>query len=726
MKLENKIIPHFMAEALENLHRWFGRPMCFIDFEFNRTAEPVLNLVSCSLVFYNGVDPVVIQDFWIHGDTKDRADLIETINLLKEDTIFISYMVAAEARSFMALNVDPHSMDWVDLYAEWRQLTFNNESCEYGTYFQRGFKRFSVPPRYQKHKNRGKDNNKVGMGLVDCVGQMFGVYLDSQHKKQMRDLIISDLPKYSEEQKRAIMEYCRSDVLYLPSIWMEEINRLNYAIKLKLEKILSIQIRRGSYMVSIAKMESLGMPVNVGQIKNLRRNFEAARESILYDLVTNHFPFFEKEKKRKTDMVGQWKEKYVNFETFIESKGLLEKWPRTTDQKTGKPSVVERITMAGTVYHGTLARDNDNLEQFDGIKEIYEYRQAKKLLKQLAWFQIPTEKDKREKGDFMDSVGSDGRVRTFLGAFGTQTSRNAPKASRFILAMSNWLRCLIQPPPGYAIIAADFGSQEFLIAALMSGDPNMKAAYISGDPYLYFAKRAGAVPEQADPKMCKNPKLAPPELKKHFDEYKRQRRLFKSTTLGLQYGMGFVKLAVKLTTDMGEVIPEAKAKKLVGLHEKTYKVYWRWQAKQAIRYHKEGVLVLWDGWALLGDNDNDLSVKNFPVQGTGGVILREMVRIAHGDGLDVITPLHDAGYFLVKESEVETKANQIKEIMIRAFANVLGDEIPVRIDIDVHRHGEAWVEEKGKKYYELLNKYLNHMETKQDTLNHLLTTIYKR
>ena len=737
-----------------------GAPVCFLDFEFNQSAEPVLNLVSVSCLTYDPASHKITPvDMWLYHDPERYRDLKEYLDSLRDNgTILVAYGVAAEARSLMALGIDPHAHHWVDLYAEWRQLTFNNNSCEYGIYFSdNGFKRTSVPPSFDASKNRGKDNNKVGMGYVDCVGQLFGVWIDSMHKKEMRDLIIANLPEYSPEQQKAIMDYGRSDVVYLPFIWQDLTRRLQLMTKLELSKILSIQQTRGKYMVSIAKMETNGIPLNIEKVRNLRKNFEYAQNEILEDLVTNYYPFYYKEKKNKKDWAGTWTEKYSSFEYFIEQKGLLKKWPRTVDSKTKKPSNKKYVTASGKKYYGTLSRKEGDLEKFDGIKEIHAYRQAKKAIKQMAWFRAPSESKRKKDGDFFDNVGSDNRLRTFMGAFGTQTSRNAPAAKRFILAMSKWLRCLIEPPKGRVLIAADYSSQEFGIAAVKSRDSNMIKAYQSGDPYLFFAKEAKAVPQEADPKLCKSPYLVISELTKKkwpdktfhhglnqtrlgqlamdypqevefylkFVEYKRQRGLFKSTTLGLQFGMGYVNLAVKLSSDMGEVITEGQSKKLVELHRKVYPDYWEEQERVIKNYRKFGCIVLWDGWALGPDNENDLSVKNMPVQGTGGVILREAVRLGHLEGLDIMATLHDAGYFEEEEDKAEETAEKIVRILKQAFTNVLGDTLDIRIDVDIHRHGEVWVEEGGEKFYKMLGKYLEPMVTKDDRKQQLISTIYK-
>ena len=710
-----------------------GHELAFVDFEFNSSNEKKLNLVSCSLDCSLYSEPL---EYWLHNDYTEQERLKRELLRLKADgVIFVAYAAAAEARSFMAMGLDPHDFDWIDLYSEWRQLTYNNNRCEYGTiYTKTGFKMFSVPPKFDSRRNEGRNNTKVGMGLVGCAGQMLGVCIDSQEKDRMRDLILENKDSYNAEERGDIVAYCTSDILYLPFILEKQFEMLSELLKSDLDTILGYAVSRGDFICSVAKMENIGFPLDMPSVLNLRKNFALAQDTLITDLVETHYPFFVKTKKRKSDFVGVWTDKYTKFEEFIESKGMTNTWPRT---EKGKLSTEDKV-----------------LESFDGIPEIKAYRQVKKLIKQMAWFREIPEHKRKKDGDFFDNVGVDFRLRSFLGAFGTQTSRNAPKASRFVLAMSAWLRCLIKPFEGRSIIGIDYASQEFAIAAVLSQDDTMMEAYRSGDPYLYFAKRAGAVPEEAEPVYCKTPAVFLKEELTQLDDidffhmtdsdrrfiqmeypniwsrysnylaYEIQRNLFKATTLGLQYGMGPASLALKLTADIGRTVTEKEADKLLRLHQRTFPTYWAWLKKQVKLYRRQGSLTLWDGWSLLPDNENDLSVKNFPVQGTGAVIMREAVRLAHHDfNLDILAPLHDALYCECDSDKEDETVKVLSECMLKAVSNVLGDELEIRLDIDVHGHDDTWIEGKGAKYYEMLSKYLEEMESSQDVEDRMMSSV---
>lgn len=705
----------------------------YIDFEFNRTQEPIVNLVSATLYAnkelpgFLGVKPVNI---WLHNDKQKQLYLHELLEVGRDqyDIMIVAFGAAAECRSFTALGLDPHSFKWVDLYAEWRQLTHNLNKCEYGTYYKSGFKCFSVPPKYDPKKNIGKDNTKIKYGYAAAVGQLLEICIDTKHKTQMRNLIIEDRPVYTTAEQEQIMLYCESDTLHLPAIHNKMARILMKEANADAQTVLQWQIRRGSYIASVAKMERVGFPILTQLLLNLRANYKEAQD-VLIGICNAVYPFYTKQKKRVSDIGGTWTEKYDSFYKYVESTGRPYTKTITVQGEQVEYTGNTAVDDWPKTEKGALSSSEETLKNHKHLPGIAAYLECKKNITQIGWFKEKTEKQIKEKGDFFKKIGSDHRLRAFLGAFGTQTGRNAPRATEFVLAMSSWLRCVINPPEGYCIGAIDYGSQEFAIAAMMSGDKQMMAAYKSGDPYLYFAKKAGAVPEAADPKLCKNPakllkgqdiadiyhptekeldNLAPDLHSEYADHlrYKWQRMLFKATTLGLQFGMGATGLAKKLTADMGRKYSEKEAEKLINMHKKLYKKFWSWIEKEYTKYKRRGRITLWDGWTLLCDNDNGLSVKNFPVQGTGAVIMREAVRLAHEKHLDIMAPLHDAIYLLMREDRAEADMQTLADCMNQAVINVVGDALTIRLDKDVHKHGEPWIEEKGEYYYKKLHKYL--------------------
>jgi hypothetical protein len=243
-----------------------------------------------------------------------------------------------------------------------------------------------------------------------------------------------------------------------------------------------------------------------------------------------------------------------------------------------------------------------------------------------------------------------------------------------------------------------------MIGAVLSKDPKMMAAYLSGDPYVGFAKEAGAIPRDANTKWIKTPELAPEDQQEDYRKHKDTRDLFKSTVLGLQYGMGAASLASKLTEDTGRLVTEQEANRLKALHKKVFCVYWAWLDKYVIEYQARPAQ-LWDGWTMFQDNTNSLSVKNVPTQGGGSVMMRRAVIAAQKKGLKIVFPLHDAIYVLHPADSTE-EIEMLDKIMAQAVTDVLGEGVIIRTEAKTFTHEDTWIEGKGKKMFALLGKYL--------------------
>ena len=113
--------------------------------------------------------------------------------------------------------------------------------------------------------------------------------------------------------------------------------------------------------------------------------------------------------------------------------------------------------------------------------ELQPLRQCRKSLSNLSRFETV--------------LGEDGFNRSTLWMFGTVTSRNNPKAKDFLLSRPHWVRNLIAPREGMALVACDVTVAEDWLAAGFSGDPELMRIYSSGaDSYMEFAAVTEAVP----------------------------------------------------------------------------------------------------------------------------------------------------------------------------------------------------------------------------------------
>jgi hypothetical protein len=194
------------------------------------------------------------------------------------------------------------------------------------------------------------------------------------------------------------------------------------------------------------------------------------------------------------------------------------------------------------------------------------------------------------------AVGADARNRTPLWAFGAKTARCAPSTTKYVFGPAKWLRFNIVPPPGLALIHRDYQQQEVRIAAVESGDANLLAACESGDVYLSVAEQIGLLRASMDD-----------------EERTAVRDLAKIIVLSVQYGAGVYSLAALtgLTrSEAHEIL--ARLRPLP-----------RFQASCTRSGTMPGSLnfnlLRLEASAPAG---NPRTVRNFPMQATGSMILR--------------------------------------------------------------------------------------------------------
>ncbi len=361
------------------------------------------------------------------------------------DALFVAYYASAEIGCFLALGWEPPERI-LDLFAEFRAETN-------GLYTPRG------------------------NGLLGALAYFGLPMMGGDEKTAMRNLILTGGP-WTDEEQAAILDYCQEDVdallRLLPAMlgWVAPENDHGH-------QRLGQALLRGRYMAAVARMEHMGVPIDVATLHRLQTGWSAIKQALIRE-VDKDYGVYD----------GQTF-KTALFEEWLSRKQLP--WPRLTS--------------------GRLALDDDTFRQMArAYPEVAPLRELRHALGTLRLNNL--------------RVGTGGRNRCMLSPFRSKTGRNQPSNAKFIFGPSRWLRGLIKPAPGYGIAYLDFGSQEIAIAAALSGDPAMIEAYTSGDPYLSFAKQAG---------------LAPPEATK--ETHKAVRNRCKAIVLGVGYGMGAESMA---------------------------------------------------------------------------------------------------------------------------------------------------------------------------------------
>jgi hypothetical protein len=618
----------------------------YLDAEYNRTQESRLNLVSIAFACYIDGAHQSSECFWLYGHDDNMTDSHLTAeedarkaftDFYNEGYIFAAYNVASETRALRALlpNIDWVSARWIDIYLEYRCLLNGNNTLAYGKQLIRGKEVVTTPPpnKWDMFEDEDEDgiHSKPEYSLAAATYKLLGKKIDTDRKTHIRDIIISD--KNVFENKGEIVLYNLDDISNLRDVLLAVVKEyLNLGVNRNL--FFHYAFIKGRFGALTGVMEDVGYPVNIDKIKSFVKHIPEILESTREDC-ENYLPGCFVKGKLVEKVIRDWV-----------SKQNLPRWRQTS---TGKLSI---------------SKDAFN-EWYDSQSEGFggafcRYLKTKQSLNGF----LPG-----SRKNFFDSVGSDGRVRPYLGIYGSQTSRSQPSSSAFIPLKSHWMRNFIEARDGYALVEIDYSSQEFLIAAIVSQDQAMMEAYASGDVYLAFAKACGMAPKDATK-----------------TSHKKERDDCKAAVLGMSYEMGAKSLAAKLTKDTGRNCTEETAQDFIDLFAESYPEYATWKYQTLKDYKDNGSISLPDGWTMWGDNENRRSILNMPIQGSGAQIMREAVYLCYKNGIKVVMTLHDAVFAEVDYFDLN-KMRLFNKIMINAFHNVMKEygEAP-----EIRTEGMAW------------------------------------
>jgi hypothetical protein len=421
---------------------------------------------------------------------------------------------------------------------------------------------------------------------------------------------------WSEAERASILDYCQSDVDALERL----LSRMAPGID------LPRALLRGRFMVAAARIQRTGVPIDAATLAGIRDRWESIKEELVAEIDQNYGCY------------DGTTFKLDRFERFLSREGIA--WPRLDSGQLD-------------------LRDDTFREISKSNPRIAPLRELRSSLSQMRLADL--------------AVGSDNRNRTVLWAFSSKTGRNQPSSTQFCFGPARWLRGLIKPEAGRAMAYIDWSSQEFGIAAALSGDRRMMAAYLSGDPYLAFAKQCGAVPADGT----------------KFT-HKHARDLFKTVVLGVGYGMEADALARRLA------ISPIGARELLRKHRETYPAFWRWTGNvvDTAMCHL-GIRTVF-GWQLhTSAEPNPRSIRNFPMQANGAEMLRIACILGTERGVQICATVHDAILIEAADHEIESEVKRMKEYMRKASQLVLGG-FELRTDADILRWPERYTDQRGE------------------------------
>jgi DNA polymerase I len=408
------------------------REVWLVDFEFNGAPGDLVSPVC--LVAHETSSGRTLRlwaDEFVHLAVPPYAN--------DADALVVAYYASAELGCHLALGW-PLPANVLDLFTEFR--TFTN-----GTQLA------------------------AGGGLLGALAWYGLSGIAGEEKDAMRELVLSGGP-WDANQRHAILDYCESDVVALAKLLPA------MAASIDLPRALL----RGRSMKAAARIEAVGVPIDLPMLNLLRMRWDAIQVGLIAS-VDADYGVYEG---------GSFREH--RFAAYLADRGIG--WP--------------------THESGRLQLDDDTFKDMAKVcPEVQPLRELRVTLGQMRLSEL--------------AVGTDGRNRCLLSAFRARTGRNQLSNTKFIFGPAVWLRGLIRPGPGWGIAYVDWSQQEFGIAAALSGDQKMQEAYTSGDPYLAFAKQAGA---------------APPDATKRTHGAIREQ--FKACVLAVQYGMGPESLAQRI------------------------------------------------------------------------------------------------------------------------------------------------------------------------------------
>jgi len=471
----------------------------------------------------------------------------------------------------------------------------------------------------------------AGNGLIGALTHFGLDSIGAAEKTEMRDLILRGGP-WSPQERADILDYNESDVVALKRLLPAMLPGID----------LPRALLRGRYMAGAAVMEYNGVPIDTVMLERLRRGWLLIQDKLIAEIDADYGVFDGR--TFKADRFAVWL-----------ARNQIP-WPRLDS--------------------GRLDLGDDTFRQMARAHpSVAPLRELRSALADLRLSDL--------------AVGTDGRNRTILSAFRARTGRNQPSNSKFIFGPATWIRCLIKPPPGYAVAYIDWSQQEFGIAAALSGDKAMLAAYESADPYLAFAKQAGIVPADAT-KQSHGP----------------QRELCKQAVLATQYGMEAESLAMRL----GQ--PLVVARDLLRKHRETYRTFWAWSDAAVAQAMLHGSLWTVFGWPIhVGTECNPRSLRNFPMQANGAEMLRIACCLATERGIEVCAPVHDAVLICAPIDRIDADVEAMRAAMAEACRAVLG-RFELGSDAKVIRYPDRYVDPRGEVMWDRVSQLLETEERK--------------
>jgi DNA polymerase-1 len=498
----------------------------------------------------------------------------------------------------------------------------------------------------------------------------------AEEKKGMIDRILAG-PPYSAEEKSAILDYCQQDVDDAAVLFHVLWDRMSAGDSFYLSQALL----RGEYAKAMADMTRTGCPVDVDLHDLIIMKWPGLRHALIDSV--SHYGIFDEQGTFKQD----------RFAVVVESLGAADIWPRVPGgQFSVKSNDFRRMT---EIY--------PQLEEFRAVHEAI--ASASKVSPFPVCSDGRLRLGRREQGNRRLGLDSESTASVGFGAYRAKTGRNQPRAAEFLPAAASWWRTLVSPPHGKALGYFDYKSQEFGVAAYLSGDQLMIDDYAAGEVYLPLGIRSGLIP--------------PGATKETHGEFRD--KVLKPVLLGLQYGRQPPGIALAIGRGKPDTYRRdlGLAERIYDQHKRTHRTFWNWVDAVAQDAYLTGRIETDFGWRMLvGDpltrvreggrwqeyGTKPLTLLNWKMQAAGADLIRLACAALTAAGVEVIYPVHDAILFTTDIACKDDAGELVATIMERVAITVVGARIPV--DRQWIMPGDNWRPKKGDKMWRIVAQAL--------------------
>lgn len=637
----------------------------YCDFEYIQHKTKTWYAVICG-VLYNKTSGEVLT-FDLRESYEEIQEYLKFLDL--KQTLFYAYNIAtAEVPVFCQIMGRDFvsKMRWgADLWTEYKMFALTHPKYfNQKTGLLSAISGLGLEGEYKASKG---DTLKLILSKIEGVNEYLISTVQNLADKSP-DVVcnLKQILNYTPEEFNNILFYCKQDVMILPKIAQRlvEISK-EYPIKMDHWRYRAEHCK----WAGISYFYQKGYPVDENKVKTIFENIPRIKTLIQEQCNTEagfkiYVAKFKGPAKMKVPDGHAFNMR--NFRSYLESKGLLQEW-----QLTEK---------------GYLRLDEEYLDEMcSQYKTIIEpMYNARNTIKQL------------NSTNLANIMTPEGYIKGESWPFNQKSSRSSPKPKLgFLLNLTAWLRMLVHPKPGRALVSIDFKSQEILIAALLSGDASMLEDYKS-DIYLGQAIKTGFAPEGATKKT-----------------HNALRSGFKPIVLGRSYGMGPNKMAIhffNMFKDMADphTINECidLANRFIQRHKSAYFTYYEFLNYIFTLTKFTGYYQTLDKWLYFTSKETrPTQLQNIPSQSNGGAMLRNAHDRCVRDGIDVVG-LHDALIFECAEADAKKLARVVSKHMVDASAWLLGADY-MQTDTKIYTHNCPYYDPRGEKIYRFLMAELN-------------------